>query len=33
LISDIEYNFSLALKQGDYYLGQATITFYVNELP
>ena len=33
LVSDIEYTFSLALKKGDYYLGQAEINFYVEKLP
>jgi hypothetical protein len=33
LVSDIEYTFSLALKHGDYYLGQASISFYLNDVP
>ena len=33
LISDIEYTFSLALKEGDFYFGQAEINFYLERLP
>ena len=33
LVSDIEYTFSLALKKGDFYLGQAEISFYLERLP
>jgi len=33
LVSDIEYTFSLALKKGDNYLGQAEINFYLEKLP
>jgi hypothetical protein len=33
LVSDIEYTFSLALKKGDNYFGQAEINFYVEQLP
>lgn len=33
LVSDIEYNFSLALKKGDNYLGQAEINFYLESMP
>ena len=29
LVSDIEYTFSLALKKGNNYLGQAEINFYI----
>jgi aminopeptidase N len=30
LISNVEYDFCLALHKGDYYLGNAVINFYVN---
>jgi len=33
LVSDIEYTFSLALKKGDFYLGQAEINFYLERMP
>jgi hypothetical protein len=33
LVSDVEYEFSLALKHGDYYLGQAKLRFYVEQIP
>jgi hypothetical protein len=33
LVSDIEYQYSLALNHGDHYLGQAVIKFYVLSLP
>ena len=33
LVSDIEYTFSLALKKGDFYLGQAEISFYLERMP
>lgn len=33
LVSDIEYNFSLALNKGSNYLGQAEINFYLETLP
>jgi len=33
LVSDIEYTFSLALKKGDNYLGQAEINFYLEKMP
>ena len=33
LISDVEYQFALALKHGDHYLGQASITFYLEQHP
>jgi hypothetical protein len=33
LVEDIEYVYSLALKQGDYYLGQAEIHFTLTALP
>ena len=33
IISDIEYDFQLALKKGEYYLGNAVINFYVNKMP
>ena len=33
LISDIEYTFSLALKKGENYFGQAEINFYLERLP
>ena len=32
-MSDIEYTFSLALKKGDYYFGQAEINFYLETMP
>ena len=32
-MSDIEYTWSLALKKGDNYLGQAEINFYLEALP
>lgn len=32
-MSDIEYTFSLALKKGDNYLGQAEINFYLEQMP
>ena len=31
LVSDIEYDFQLALQKGAYYLGKAVINFYLNE--
>lgn len=33
LVSDIEYTFSLALKKGDNFLGQAEINFYLEQMP
>ena len=33
LVSDIEYNFCLALKKGNYYFGQAEINFYLEQMP
>lgn len=33
LVSDVEYKFALALNKGDYYLGQAKITFYLKSMP
>jgi hypothetical protein len=33
LISEIYYNYALGLKKGDYYIGQAEIKFYLNEVP
>lgn len=33
LVSDIVYNFALGIKKGDYYVGQAEIKFYLNEVP
>ena len=33
LVSDIEYTFSLALKKGDFYCGQAEINFYLEQMP
>jgi hypothetical protein len=33
IVSDIEYEFQLALQKGEYYLGNAVINFYVNRLP
>lgn len=33
LVSDIEYTFSLALKKGNNYLGQAEINFYLEQMP
>jgi hypothetical protein len=32
-VSDIEYTYSLALKKGDFYLGQAEISFYLERMP
>ena len=32
-IQEVEYDFSLALKKGDYYLGNAVINFYLTSLP
>ena len=32
-MSDIDYTFSLALKKGNNYLGQAEINFYVEQMP
>ena len=31
LIEEVEYHFQLALKKGDYYLGSATINFYLKD--
>ena len=33
LIQEVEYDFSLALKKGDYYLGNAVINFYLKRVP
>ena len=33
LIEDVEYDFSLGLRKGKYYLGYATINFYLKEMP
>jgi len=33
LISEIEYEFNLALNKGKHYLGQATINFYLEKMP
>ena len=33
LVSDIEYDFQLALNKGDYYLGKAVINFYLVKAP
>lgn len=33
LISNVEYDFQLALNTGDYYLGGAVINFYLNTEP
>jgi len=33
LISDIEYDYQLALNKGDHYLGKAVINFYLNKEP
>ena len=33
LIEDVEYDFQLALKKGDYYLGKAVINFYLKSMP
>ena len=33
LIEDVEYDFSLGLRKGKYYLGHATINFYLKEMP
>ena len=33
IVSDIEYDFQLALQKGEYYLGNAVINFYVNRDP
>ena len=33
MIQEVEYDFSLALKKGDYYLGNAVINFYLKRVP
>jgi hypothetical protein len=33
LISEIEYDFQLALNKGDYYIGKAVINFYLLKKP
>ena len=33
MVSDIEYEYSLALSHGDYYLGQAVVRFYLEQMP
>jgi len=33
LIQEIEYDYQLALKKGDYYLGNAVINFYLKKMP
>jgi hypothetical protein len=33
IVSDIEYDFQLALQKGEYYLGNAVINFYVRRMP
>ena len=33
LISEIEYDFQLALQKGDHYLGKAVINFYLKKMP
>ena len=33
LIRDIEYDYQLALKKGDFYLGNAVINFYLKKMP
>ena len=33
LITEIEYDFSIALQKGDYYLGNAVINFYIKKMP
>jgi hypothetical protein len=33
LISDVQYDFVLALRKGDLYFGQSTIRFYLKDLP
>ena len=33
LISEIEYDYQLALRKGDYYIGSAVINFYLKEAP
>jgi hypothetical protein len=33
LVSDIEYDFALALNKGDYFLGQGEINFYLHKMP
>lgn len=33
LVSDVEYKYSLALRKGDHYLGQADVKFYLEKLP
>jgi hypothetical protein len=33
LVSEIEYDFQLALNVGNYYLGKAVVNFYLHKLP
>lgn len=33
LVSEIEYDFQLALNKGQFYMGKAVINFYVKEMP
>ena len=33
LLSEIEYDFQVALQKGDYYLGNAVVNFYVRRMP
>jgi len=33
LVTDVEYVFSLALMEGDHYLGQGVVEFYLEDLP
>ena len=33
MITEIEYDFQLALQKGDYYLGNAVINFYLKKMP
>jgi hypothetical protein len=32
-VSDVSYDFTLALRRGDCYLGQATVAFTLNRMP
>jgi hypothetical protein len=33
LVSEIEYDFQLALNKGDYYIGKAVVNFYLTSKP
>lgn len=33
MVEEVEYDFQLALNAGEYYLGKATINFYLRKLP